>query len=259
MECQLGLDFDLDILRGFDAISKAKEIGREAYGYLGEVSLPELQLSYVLSALKRKSYDNSLNLRLRRHILLYWMRGLYKTSILNLFIRDCTPAVDVITDDALPFDKPTYLQISGDITRERLRGSISKKNLIFPLIQKPDFIVSGELLTFMGSTKEQQHIMTNYMNRVLEEGIGEVGLVKMNDAKINEKTREDIKKRKIVFDEEEKVMRYEVNGTLFGATRDLEKDEIAYFEKSGFFDRLNIIRWQPSESQFKKQWEHIPS
>jgi hypothetical protein len=223
------------------------------------MAYPELEISYLLGCLKRGVYDNRPEARLRRHLLLYWERGFYKTSMIAAFLKQGSPSLEMTMQEKYNADLPSYLFISGDYRQARLRGSVSMHGkLLLPLIQRPHFIVSPELMTMLGGGGDEKASMVNFMCEVLEEGIGRVGLVSMGNAKVSDDTRETMRKRGIIFNKEESTMFYTVEGTFMAASRPLGKTDVRYLSRSGFLDRLFVLRWLHDRKEFDEQWQWVP-
>ena len=243
-----------------DPIELATDVGAEKYLHVGEMSYPEMEISYLLACTKRAYYDDRPEARLRRHVLLYWERGFYKTSMLTSFLERCTASVEsTIQKEHQERIFPSHMLISGDYKQARLRGSVTGAGrLMLPLIQKPTFLISPELMTLLSGGGEEKSSMINYFCEVLEEGIGRVGLVSMGNADISDETWETMKKRKITFNKQEATMYYRVEGTFMGASRPLKRSEFKYLSNSGFLDRISVVRWLHDRSEFEEQWMHVP-
>jgi hypothetical protein len=243
-------------------IELATDIGLDKYLHVGGLAYPEMEISFLLGTLcknRKGHYDDRPEARLRRHLLLYWERGFYKTSMITSFLSKGAPACEVTKQETTKQDLPSYLFISGDYTQARLRGSVSiNGNLQLPLIQKPNFLVSPELMTMMSGSGDVKSSMVNFLCEVLEEGIGRVGIVSMGNAKISDEKWETMKKRGIIFNKEEATMFYKVNGTFMGASRPLGRADVRYLSKSGFMDRISVIRWIHDRSEFEEQWSWVP-
>jgi hypothetical protein len=242
----------------FDAIEAARIIGKRKYLYPGEYALPELELSYIIAGLKSPSYTGVPEARLRRHLLLEWLRGNYKTSTLNWFFKTVVNAIEITTHEVRSPAVPTFLNITGDMSRERLRGSASGDSLVLPLIQEPDFFIVGELMDFLGGDPVRQGELVSFMCRILEEGIGRVSFVKMSNLELSDEQKAVLRQRKITFNASNGVMSYNIPGTFIGATRPLDPATIWKLDISGFSDRIHTVRWKPSMMVGREQWKFKP-
>lgn len=250
---------EIDMYIRDDPIEMAREVGREKYLHLGEMSYPELQRSYMLACMGRSHFDDRPQARIRRHILLNWERGFYKTSIIRAFLNECTDAEEMTKQAEYTDRVPSYLNISGDYTRARLRGSVSPNGkLIPPLIQRPHILFSGELMTLLSGSGDDRNSMINFMCEVLEEGTGRVGLVGMAGVRMNCETGDMLAERGITFNREENVMSFDVEGTFWGATRQIKKNELKILSTSGFLDRLYVLFWNHNKKTYTEQVEWVP-
>lgn len=240
----------------FDPITEAARIGRKQYTHIGALSWPHLEMSFIISAFKRGTYDDSMA-RLRRHVLFYWRRGYYKTSGIDMFLKKGTPSMNVVRQPDYDPADCTYLD-ALKVSVPKLRGSISEKGkVVYPLAQRPRFIVVGELLNLFGSGDGFEDMM-NVLNQLLEEGKGSVSLVKMAGIELEADTVAALDKRGIFFNSQEGIMEYPVDGTLLGASRLMSPAELKRLENSGFLDRINVVHWIPDDKEFQEVWEFDP-
>ncbi|MHA1408827.1 MAG: hypothetical protein ACTSQY_00665 [Candidatus Odinarchaeia archaeon] len=150
------------------------------------------------------------------------------------------------------------MKVSKDFSMAKLRGSCEGSKIQLPQIQLPNFLVSGELMTFLGSESTQFRTMVNYLNEVLEEGVGRVSLVKMANVKLSDDDLVRMENRNIFFDEEEGLMLYPVANTLIAGSRILDERLFQTLEMSGFLDRFGVITWNYTKNEFNEQWRHVP-
>ncbi len=240
----------------YDPIADAERLGRMQYLNVGGLSWPYLQMSYMIGSLKRQTYSDSMA-RLRMHILLYWRRGFYKTSGIESYTRQCTPARNAVRVPFTSSQECTFLD-TLKVTAAKLRGSISEnQKVVYPLIQRPRFLIAGELMNLL-STGEEFEQMMNLLNQFLEEGRGQVTLAKMTGIELEPETEAKLAARNIYFNAEEGIMEYPVEGTLWGASRSLSHAELAKLEVSGLKDRINVVHWTPTEAEFVQVWKWDP-
>lgn len=101
-----------------DPVEYARALGKRVYLRPGELSFTELEISYLLSCLRRlekkedrqkrikelkkqmkldaemkqssrQGFDDNPHVRIRRHVLLYWEKSFYKSTILDQFAWKC--------------------------------------------------------------------------------------------------------------------------------------------------------------------------
>lgn len=239
-----------------DIINYAGAVGSDMFRYVGEIGYRELEISFLLNSLKVNSYEDMPDIRLRRHILFMWVRGMYKTSILRSFSRDACSGVEIVGQPRYDNSVPTYLW-TGDYSRARLRGSIEEKRVVLPLLQRPRFLLISELTDFLSGMGEAEDTM-NFMNQMLEEGIGRVSLVKMVGIEPAPQIVEELQMRNIGYNQSEGIMYYQVPGTVFAATRPIDTGLAIRLERSGFYDRFQVCRWHYTQEQFKEMWRYQP-
>ncbi len=236
----------------------ATELGWNKYLHIGKLALPELQMSYSLAALQRPNYDDTPRARLRRHTLLYWEAGFFKTSLITEFMEKLTPAWDVAREPNFIAERCSYLNFSSDITVERARGGAEGKTLILPIINRPHFLCAGELLRTIGTSRDERERNVHFLNEVLEEGIGRVALVKMTNTEPTEEQEAEMNLRGIVLNKDEALMTYPVKGTFLGASHILPDSTMHQLRESGFLSRQHVVRWKHSEPTFREQWDWTP-
>lgn len=251
-----------DYVEGNDPVELAGVVGKKAYFILGKLTFPELEVSYLLASLKRRHYTNNAYARLVRNIYLDWKRGWYKSSMMLWFLRRCIGANDINymsrwteKERKGALYDPHFLKLTSGISKAKLRGSITDDgHVVYPLIQKPWFLIAGELLEFLGESNE----ITNYMLDVAEEGTGSASLVKMAWKKLDKSEKKECRRRNITYDDKEGTMNYPIKGTVWAGTRPL-KDKKHEVLKSGLLDRFIPVVWRPEQVEYRKQWFSDPA
>lgn len=237
-------------------IGYAENTGRDMFSYVGALGFRELQISFNLAALQVPAYEDNPDIRLRRHILLMWVRGMFKSSILRSFSRDACSSTEIVGQTRYDNTIPTHLW-TGDYSRARLRGSMEEKRVVLPLLQRPRFLLISELTDFLAGMGEAEDMM-NFMNQMLEEGIGRVSLVKMVGVEPEPNIIAELEARGIGYNAMEGIMYYQVPGFTFAATRPIDTGLAVRLERSGFYDRFHIARWHYTPAQFKEMWRFQP-
>lgn len=236
-------------------MDEAARIGMKCFSHPGAKGMPQLQMSYIISAFRQPTYDDSMA-RLRRHVLLYWKAGFYKSSVIEVFNRRLTPSIDVITQPRYDPRACSYLECLK-FSPARLRGSFDSGRLVLPLIQRPTILFVDELMNLLG-TGENFADMVGLLNQVLEKGTGTVGFVKMIGAEINDEVKKRLAERAISYNVEEGIMQYQVNGTMWAACHLIDAQTHKILTRSGCLDRINVVNWVPNEDQFIEAWEFEP-
>lgn len=235
-----------------DPVDYAKRLGLLTYLKPGELTFTELEISYLMSCLKRRTYNDNPQIRARRHVLLDWENSWWKSSILNYFSWSCCGGRE-LTKAYRSYLTFHFINLCGDIKRPILRGSINRIGvkgggerikLVLPLMKYPDVWIADELLDFLGEFKSD---MYNYMLSVLEGGRGKVSMVSMVGAKPSKADRTKLKSYSIEFDSDLGMMSYWTRGTFWGGTRPIEED--LFLKKlwtSGFLNRFVVVPWLPT-------------
>lgn len=249
-------DVTAKLTGGFDPLTESASLGWEQYKYVGRTSLPILQMAGTIASFRQPMYDN-VRARLRMHVILYWKAGYFKSSILDTFINRCNQTVNIMDQPEYRNDEISYLDATHQ-SCARLRGSINNGKPAYPLIQRPVFTVSSELMNLLGGGGESTEEVVNLLNQMLEEGRVSVSLVKMVGQELDQATLDEMANRGIKWNQKEGMMAYECGTTLLTASRPIDEHIERRLINSGFFDRQNVVRWWPSEEEFDEQWLMYP-
>jgi len=236
-----------------DPVDYAEKLGEEHYGRIGKLAFPELEISYLMTCLRRRAYSDNPRIRARRHVLLYWENSYYKSTILEDFSWECCGGRE-LNRAYRTYDRVHFINLTGDIKRPILRGSINQvtgKNgnlctkLVLPLMKYADLWVADELLDFLGEDSSE---MLNYMLNVLESGRGKVAMVSMVGAKISARDEKKLRMQGVTFDSDLGLMSYWCKGTFWAGTRPIPRQDKKLVNKlwlSGYLNRFVIVPWIP--------------
>ncbi len=239
----------------FDPFVEAERLGRRQFSHPGARAFPTLQRSFMLASFQEQTYSDSMA-RLRQHVLLYWQRGFYKSSSIEMYARRCVPAVDMVSQKAYDPSEMTVLECLK-FSAARLRGSFEGGKPVMPLIQRPTVLFVDELTNLLGGGEGFTE-MVGLFNQVLERGVGAVSLIKMMNADLGDDIKKKLSDRGITFNQEEGIMQYPVMGSMWAACHTLAPPVYKALEQSGFLDRLAVQYWAPTESEFEEAWEFEP-
>jgi hypothetical protein len=133
----------------FELVNK---LGYSIAGELGSDSFEEFELAYALSLLPRFS-DNQL-IRVRQHVLLYWARGFFKSTLINVFTKTI----------------PEYFRVV-DVTStspQMISGSINEEGkIVKPLFAGAHFGKLTELSTFVGTGPAGKEIVNTSQSSLI--------------------------------------------------------------------------------------------
>lgn len=234
-------------------VKLAEMAGEEEYRAPGHTYYPALQITHLLRCAKMESYSDNARARLRRHTLLYGPTGATKSTCAASYLRDYIGAINIASPVADHASAPLYLDLGGSgITWERMRGGCTMTGAyIPPLLEKTDYMLNGELFSFLGHSPMQQAERMDTMNEVLEEGIITVALNKMFNLseKKRQRLEEDLQDTNVLYNARDAILSYKVKGVYVGASRFFTKDQREALSGSGFLSRLCISEWNPNPEQ----------
>ncbi len=140
-----------------EAYTQIFEAFESKYSFLGELFAEEFLLAVASYNIQQYSQPE---FRVRRHPLLFWQHGWFKSSLL-------LQAYKLLGEDlCIPM---------SDVTMAALRGTVEHGNFIVPFTLKRPFAISTEFGQIVGGDKELIQKLLN----VLEEGIVNVTLAKI--------------------------------------------------------------------------------
>jgi hypothetical protein len=119
----------------------ARKVGASVAGDLGELSYTWLELAYVTKLFPKK-FSNLPTLRTRSNTMLYWLRGFFKTTILNTFTETIPD-----TFKTRRLSAATTEILLGSITTPR--NPTEDPRIIPPIIAGIDFAVITEHMSFL--------------------------------------------------------------------------------------------------------------
>lgn len=235
-------------------VARLAGIAEKGPGCQYEVWYPDLQLANVISCLAHLTYTDERGPRLPVHVILGGKKGKGKTSAINAFVKTVMGAIEIGSygDVDVRPNAPTYLTLGGKgtVTYERLRGTLNKDGLVFPLLKRLDFLVAPELTSFV-----DEPAMINVMAQTIEEA--DITIAQIQGAQYDPSEEEimDWRSRGLSYNEQDHILSYKATATLIGATRDLDEKTTRFLNDSGFNDRTLISKYQPDKEQARRSWE----
>lgn len=221
----------------------AKQLGQSIAGSLGGEAMIELLFSFVLSLLPM--FDDNPKFRVVQHILLYWPKAFYKSTLLWTFSETIPNELGIVDITSM--------------SRESIFGSTDKNgNPIKPAFAGKSFIILTELTAFLGSGWNMKD-MANTLNVVMESQPVSRRLLKLaqtEDFRVQHQVME-LKKQGIRWDPKEGVMSYTPHVCVLAASRPLDEKYFRYLDQGGFLDRFHVISHKFDEAEITKNWyEH---
>lgn len=218
----------------------AERLGTSVAGPLGGEAMIELLLAYVLSLLPN-FFDNA-KFRIVQHILFYWPKAFYKSTLLWIFSETIPTDLGVVDVSAM--------------SRESIFGSTDKfGNPIKPAFARKSFVVITELTSFLGSGWAMRDIAST-MNVALESQPVTRRLLKLAQAdslKVQSQVSE-LKRDGVSWDPKEGVMSYIPHFSALVASRPLDNKYFTYLVQSGFLDRFHVLSHEFNEREVTEDW-----
>lgn len=244
-----------------NAFDLARELGMKKNWTPGSIWLPELEVSYILTALRRRVCDDNERVRLRRHILVFAEKEVRKSSTVEDFIEKMTPMKPYHSaTHGNGNDDPCYRYAGSGITLEKTRGGVSDGNFVQPWMHRVNWIVATELASFLGRDNEMVR-KVDTMNGYLEEGLVDVG--QMGFGQITGKRLEAVldwcENNNVTFDSEDKSMTYNCVSTFIGCSVPYEDDVMLKLDKTGFLSRFSVCHWRASRGEMEEYEDFIES
>lgn len=204
---------------------------------------PDLEMTFLLAALRRDTYTDDPGPRLRRHTLVRTRMGWGKSSGAKGFIDKAIGAIAV--DRHLPRENiPAYFPISGSGTSfERLRGGVSDGKFMDPVFKNVPFLYLSEMMSFLQKGDE----VVEPLLQILEEGHVTIFQMQLGKLDLEDDEIERLAERGIIWNKEIRCISYDSNATVIAATRDIDEQKRKELEQSGFFDRFFISEWMGTE------------
>jgi len=219
-----------------DPLDIARRLGNSIAGDLGANAMVELELAFV-SRLLPKFKDNP-HVRVIIHILLYWMMGFFKSTLLEIFRLTIPQDLEV-----------------ADVTsmsRECIFGSTDKYgNPIKPAFVNKAFVIITELLSFLGSALAMRDIVTT-MNVAMEGQKVTRRLLKLTQPIYRPTLLSDLKSVGVDWDPIEGVMSYIPNICVLTASTILPEKILLYLNQSGFPDRIHVLQHSFTDEELDK-------
>jgi hypothetical protein len=216
-----------------DLLGLASRVGSSIAGELGETSFITLELALVTRLFPKKFTDLP-TLRTRSHVILYWFKGFYKSTLLTKFAETIPKQFKVIS--------------LTSATTEILKGSINSPKVMFedpriipPNIAGVDFGIITEHMSFLknGGLIDGK---LNLLNDILEGDRVSNSLVKLGQVKIDENQKPELEKLKVQYDPEGATITYEPDIIILTASRPLDIKTLSLLVNSGHFERFKVCQ-----------------
>lgn len=238
-----------------DFYEMLQQAGWDEYQAPGALWLPELEIMYALSCLRRARWDDHDKARLRRHLIIMGPTGASKTTAAEKFLTDFVGARDFTETPAEQrHDAPTYFEFQAGTSWERIRGGMDENGLQIPIAKATDVLLCGELMDFLGHTTSSRRNKIDSLNTFLETGKMTVALVKARRASLSGEDRKQIEKYGIMYIEDMGTLSYRVVIPFVACTRFFSDDELQDVASSGLLSRLSIASWNPSPAEYIEWW-----
>lgn len=222
------------------AIDTVRQVGYSLAGNIGATAFVELELAYASRLLPRFSDDPII--RKNQGILLYWQRGYYKSTILQVFSQ------------TIPQDMGT-VDISS-MTQEKIFGSIDekKRHIIQPAFTNDvKFVLVSELSSLLGQHDAMRQFV-NLSNAVLENERISRQTLKLGWGEINDTELLELQDKGVFYDAVKGELSYTPDVCFLAATRPLDNRYFTYLKESGHFSRYHVIQRDISESDVKEHF-----
>jgi len=195
-----------------DPVEYARALGKKVYLRPGELSFTELEISYLLSCLRRlerkedrkknlkelkrqmrldsemkqssrQGFDDNPHVRIRRHVLLYWEKSFYKSTILDQFAWKCCGGTELtglperFSDDKIStqtkklmafLSKRIKRKAGKEVNIDTIEGFIRKNNKIKPSQDSSDFYKYVHFLNLTGDIKRP--VLKGSINKITTPG-----------------------------------------------------------------------------------------
>ena len=160
-------------------------------------------------------------MRMRRHVLLYWRKGWFKSSIL-LSLSRLMKGWEIID--------------AGSTSWQRLRGSVESGRFLVPLFHAADVILMPELFATVTPDDESY---VEILNRAMEEGRITVSLVKFGQVPEDEISR--IRALGISYRQDLQLMEYDCNAVFLAASHDNVTPQMRMMLDAGLASRFVVL------------------
>jgi hypothetical protein len=218
-----------------DLLALSGEYGKSFGGHLGKKGCQEAELAFV-TRLFPPRFSNILTLRTVLLILLCWLIGFLKSTILKEFcqvIPDCFRVVHL-----------------SSATTEILCGSISTpKNpfqlprIVLPAFAGADFVVVPEysaLLKHGGPVEAKISIL----NEAMEGDLITTKLVKLGQVQIDPTQKLELEKLGVKYEPSEATLSYRPNFVMLAASHPFPKNTLGPMIDLGHLDRFHIVQYK---------------
>jgi len=215
-----------------EPLSIARRLG-SSIGVVGAGAMEELELAYA-SRLLPKFKDNP-KVRTAQHVLLYWTRGFYRSTLLEIFSETIPEDLGIVDITSM--------------SRESIFGSVDKHgNPIRPAFADKAFVLITELLSFLGSGWTMRDLAST-MNVAMEGQRVTRHLLKLAQPEYDHVSLSDLRAIGVRWDPSEGVMTYVPNISVLAASTLLLNRVFTYLTQSGFLDRFHVIPYKFSDKE----------
>lgn len=229
------------------ALNMAQIAGRASYRAPGEVYLPELEAMHLIRCLRRQRYSDNKQARLRRHVMVVGPTDTAKSAIVTHFLKDLCGAVEYGLDN--PDGMPTYTNLAGGASFEKLRGGVAEGRIAPPMLHKVDYCFASEMFSFIGNTPPMMMQKIDQLNPAMEEERIIVNQLKL--AGVSEKEKDKFEawaaESNVHYNRELNQIIYDCYSSFVFCTRFLKPDELQPMRDTGFLSRTVEGKWDPSQ------------
>ena len=217
-----------------DPLLLAGSYGKSFAGRLGEKGCQEAELATITRLLPPR-FSNMSTLRTRLHILLYWLVGFLKSTILKEFcevIPDCFKVIHL-----------------SSVTTEILCGSISipKNPFQSPRIIPPAFagahiVVAPEYSTLTHGGAIETKI--SILNEAYEGDLITNKLVKLGQVQIDPTQKQELERLGVEYEPSEATLKYRSDIVVLAASHPFPRNVLGPMIGLGHLDRFRVVQYK---------------
>jgi hypothetical protein len=218
-------------------------VGMSIAGELGDIGFTWLELAFVTKLFPKK-FSNMSTLRTRLNVMLYWLRGYFKTTILNKFAETIPSTFNTIRLSAA-----TTEILLGSITTPR--NPTEDQKIIPPIVTGIDFALITEHMSFL---KQGRNMIgkLSVLNDILEGDQVANSLVKLGQVNIDEYQKENLAKLGVKYRPDKATIIFEPDFITFSASHLLDVNDYSQLLNAGHLGRFKICQAEITPEMARK-------